>query len=362
MASSALARETFFALRREIARIEGRLAERLEAPPQAAGGREQFQEKREQVFRSELHKTKEIERFRDSTKNGNTLNGSATVVRRQGEAEAEQVRIVSGIDRLDANLGGGLLKGALSEFHGRESRDAGAVAGFALSFVSLLLKGLATSEPVLWISLRDFFREAGRPYAPGLAQRFGITPENLLFAATSRLEEALWLAEEASALGRLGAIMLELPGNPGRLDLTATRRLHRRATLAGRPVFLLRQSALAEPTAAPARFVVGPAPASPRETLSGALIGSIGPPAFAVRLSKSPTSRYDDFILEWKADGFLERSRQGTTDHGALVPQPRRATRVTAASGTLLAFEPAAASTLGGQLSRRQRAEDLRAG
>ena len=82
---------------------------------------------------------------------------------------------------------------------------------------------------------------------------------------------ALWIAEEAARLSALGGGLLEVDGNPDRLDLTATRRLHRRAQAAGRPVLLLRQSALAEPTAAPVRLLVAPAPAAPRHTLAGPL-------------------------------------------------------------------------------------------
>ena len=173
-------------------------------------------------------------------------------------------------------LGGGLPKAALTEIHGAETRDAGAVAGFALALASLILKGRKAGLPLLWIGTSEIFREAGFPYAVGLARDFGIAPEALLFSEAPKLADALWIAEEAARLSALAAVIIELRGNPDRLDLTATRRLHRRAEQAGRPVLLIRQAAEAEPTAAPVRLVVAAASAAPRATLAGPLAGSIG--------------------------------------------------------------------------------------
>ena len=107
----------------------------------------------------------------------------------------------------------------------------------------------------------------------------------------------------------LAAVILEIRGSPQRLDLTATRRLHARAQSAGRPVFLLRQAAEAEPTAAPVRLIVSSAPAAPRRTIAGPLAGSIGRPAFTVSIGKSRTALPGQFTLEWNPDehAFEER-------------------------------------------------------
>src|SRR5690606_11698717 len=109
---------------------------------------------------------------------------------------------------------------------------------------------------ICWIGLADIFREAGFPYAPGLERLFGLAAGGLLFASTVHIADALWTAEEAARQKDLAAVVLEVRGNPARLDLTATRRLHRRAQELGRPVFLIREAAVAEPTAAPLRLVV----------------------------------------------------------------------------------------------------------
>jgi len=191
MAGGAVARGTVFALRRQIAKIEGTLPERLET---AAG-----------------------------------------MVRRGGAARNDG-RLLTGVDRLDAALGGGLPRAALTEIHGAGTRDAGAVSGFMLGLAGLLLaarRGTAeATAPVLWIGTAEIFGETGFPYAGGLQAMFGIEPETLLFCEAKKLADALWVAEEAARLKEPAAVVIEVRGNPRQLDLTATRRLQARARAA----------------------------------------------------------------------------------------------------------------------------------
>jgi protein ImuA len=317
MAVHAVARESIFALRQKIAKIEGRLVERLDGPAATAG------------------------------------EAAGVVLRRHGIATADGFFLPTGIAALDRTLGGGLPKAALTEIHGAQTRDAGAVAGFALALAGLVLKGQKTRLPLLWISTSEIFREAGFPYAVGLARDFGIAPEALLFSEASKLADALWIAEEAARLSALAAVVIELRGNPERLDLTATRRLHRRAQEAGRPVLLIRQAATAEPTAALVRFVVAPAPATPRATLAGPLAGSIGAPAFTLTIGKSRTALLGQFTLEWNSHelAFQERQPQNTR---RLVPLSRPRKDLAAAPGTVLAFASAADEVAARHQSPRQ--------
>jgi protein ImuA len=308
MATSAVAREAVLSLRRTIAKIEGRLPEQLEEPVRP---------------------------------------NEATVLRRGGAVEAGAAganrlrRLPTGAERLDAALQGGLPFAALTEIHGCDARDAGAATGFVLA-----LAGRARRErrerdeatPFLWVGAGQAFPEAGIPHAPGLAGFAGLQPTDLLFSSVPRLLDALWIAEEAARLDALCAVVLEVRGNPSQLDLTATRRLHRRAQLAGRPVFLLRQSAAAEPTAAPFRLHVSAAPAAPRRILSGPLAGSIGHAAFTVAIGKGRAAHAAPFILEWNPDelSFRERPAQ---DHGAVVPASAGTAHPAAAAGTVLALK-----------------------
>jgi len=326
MAMSAVARDTVFALRRQIAKIEGTLPERLQAPAP-----------------------------------GVAVGCDLTVVRRGLAVAAQDTFLNTGIERLDAALGGGLPKAALSEIHGLETRDAGAVAGFALSLASLILKE-KPGLPILWIGTAEIFHEAGFPYARGLGGLFGIAPEQLLFSEAPKLIDALWIAEEAARMTAFAAVILEIRGSPQRLDLTATRRLHARAQNAGRPVLLLRQAGEADPTAAPVRLIVSAAPAAERETIAGPLAGSIGRPAFTVAIGKSRTALPGQFTLEWNPNehAFAERSAKERAENPvAVVSASARGADPASASGAVLAF-PAVASfatppTACDQPSRQQR-------
>ncbi|MCA0050468.1 hypothetical protein LB577_26555 [Mesorhizobium sp. B283B1A] len=360
MAMTAVARETVFALRRQIAKIEGTLPERLQASAAATLGAGASPDPVSNIdLTSSLDLTPNLDL---------TPSLDLTIIRRGLAAAPPDAFLPIGVDRLDAALSGGLPKAALSEIHGLETRDAGAVAGFALSLTSLILKQ-ARGLPILWIGTTEIFREAGFPYARGLHASFGIEPEQLLFSEAPRLVDALWVAEEAARMTALAAVILEIRGNPQRLDLTATRRLHARAMSAGRPVFLLRQAAGPEPTAAPVRLIVASAPAVSRTTVAGPLAGSIGRPAFTITIGKSRTALPGQFTLEWNPDerGFDERAgdeRSGERDRakdpvpvvslsgGGKDPAP--------ASGAVLAF-PAAISpdaispAAGGQPPPRER-------
>lgn len=307
MVRHAVARETICALRREIAKIEGVLADRLAVPSGQAG------------------------------------DAGDILLRRNGQAAGmgRSIPLRTGAETFDTALGGGLPRTGLIEIHGGETRDAGAVAGFALALASLFLKEEA-GKPLFWIGTAGIFSETGFPYLPGLCARFGIAPDAFLLSGPDRLRDALWIAEEAARLKAFAVTFLETEGSPRRLDLTATRRLHRRALQAGRPLFLLREAGFAEPTAAPLRLVVAPARARPRSTLAGPLVHSIGPPSFTVGIGKSRNARSGEFILEWDAAGrgFRERRQEdhGTENIGIVVSSSSDRPHPAPAARTLLAF------------------------
>ena len=222
----------------------------------------------------------------------------------------------TGVERLDAALSGGLPKAALTEIHGTETRDAGAVAGFALSLVSLILKQRSRACRSCGSAPSEIFREAGFPYARGLHALFGIEPEQLLFSEAPRLVDALWVAEEAARMTALAAVILEIRGSPQRLDLTATRRLHARAQDAGRPVFLLRQAGRGrtDGSTRPPRRVVGAGSTAPARSPGRSPARSAVPP------SPSPSARAAPPCLDnshWSGTPMNAHSRKdgpGRTD------------------------------------------------
>ncbi len=310
MAKAAVARATVFALRRQIARIEGTLPERLEDPLAAAGAG-----------------------------------------RRQGGGV-----LATGADGLDAALGGGLPKAALIEVHGAGTRDAGAVTGFGLALAALLASGSAAA-PVLWIGMAELFHEAGFPDAAGLWKAFGIEPLDLLLCTATRAADVLWIAEEAARLATPAAVVLEMRGNPRQFDLTATRRLHTRARDSGRPLLLLRQAAVAAPTAAPVRLVVGPSPSALRGTMARPLAGSIDRPAFTVAVDKGGRAGPRQFTLEWNPDErrFEEQRRDERAKNPLpVVSLPRHGADIAAAPGKVLAFERGRRSGAAGDQPPRQ--------
>jgi protein ImuA len=308
MAAPATTHATLCALRREMARIEGRPVERLDEPASRPDAREA---------------------------------GDPAAPRRPGTAQSLPA---TGIPDLDAALGGGVPHAGLIEIHGAAMRDCAAPIGFALALSSLLRRALpgAGEKPVLWAAASTAFREGGRPYAPGLAGDFGLRPGELAIAEAGRAEDVLWIAEEAAATGAFRAIIVELPGTPAALGLTATRRLHRRGLSAGHPVFLLRHGSMARSTAAPLRLLVAPDRAAPRHTLAGPVTGSIGPPSFRVTVDKSRRPSPVTFVLEWKNDSF--RQRDETAHHGDLVSLSGGRPAAPSSGGSVVAFRPADAA------------------
>ncbi len=321
MAVSALAQERLCALRHEIARIEGVLPERLAVP----------------------------------AVDGQTATADGILMRRSGRGLPEGDLLPSHVEPLDAVLGGGLPLAALTEIHAPTARAAGAAAAFALALgSSLLQREPAKHLPLLWLGTTEAFSEGGLPYAAGIRETFGIAPQRLLFAEAPKLGDTLWIGEEAARLPDLAGVILELRGNPRMLDLTATRRLHRRAQAAGRPVFLLRQSAEQTPTAAPVRLLVSPAPAAPRQTLDGPLQGSLGPPGLLLTVAKSRTARPGTFTLEWNP--YERRLQLRTTNQTSTQAQPKVSGAMVSASVYRPHLAQAAGQVVGFAPERRRAA------
>jgi protein ImuA len=280
--------------------------------------------------------------------------------------------IHTGLPPFDTALGGGLQAAALTELRTDETRHAAALLGFALCLAATmradtkslfrnssgrvengvlrapersvhevrehrsaeerhLQTGLTNFQagsdaPLLWLSADASGRETGLPYLPGMCGLAGIAPGNLFTGLGRTVHDTLWIAEEAAASGVFSAIILELRGNPKALGLDETRRLHRRAALSGKPLFLLRVAGMAEPTAAPCRLSIAPAPSVPRRTRDGPLEGSIGAPAFRVAVEKARAPSHPPFVLEWNRNErqFTGRQADSLTRPAASADRPDR--------------------------------------
>jgi len=311
MAGNAKAQETLFALREQIARLEGRALPAFVAAEQTkAAENPEYQ-----------------------------------------EAKAGQPRLSLGITSMDAVLEGGLPLDGITEIRTVLTGDAGAASGFVLALSAYLKTRERSEAPVLWIGDVVSTQEAGAPYAVGLKQ-FGLNPEDVLYASPRKLEDALWVAETAIASGALSATILEIRGNPRHFGLTESRRLGLRAKAAGRPLFLLRHGAQEEASSAFFRFLAEPAPASGRRLPDGSVLGgSIGHPVFRLTLEKSRNPAPLSFLLEWNPrDRQFSLAREAAETFSFRIPPAHPGARLPASAdrqdcppalGHIVAFERA---------------------
>lgn len=195
-----------------------------------------------------------------------------------------------GIATLDGALGGGLARDALHEIRS-EGADAPCAFGFAAALAAVLGRG----RPMLHVTLAHVEGEWGRPYGPGLAA-FGLDPGRILFVKAPRPSEALWACEEGLGCAALGAVLLEIAGQPTALDLTATRRLSLRAARSGVAVLLVRPGTEGEATAAATRWRVSPAPSAPDPAFA------LPHPAWRLKLERNRAGRGGVWSLSWRPD------------------------------------------------------------
>ncbi len=234
-------------------------------------------------------------------------------------------------------LGGGLRLAELHEVRAAETRDGASAAGFVIAMMARLGvagldvqgrdvqdQGVAGRAPaIVWISEADGRREAGELYPPGLAA-LGVDPGRIIRIAATRTADALWAFEAALACRGVAFAVCEVRRPARVLDLTATRRCALRAQTSGATGFLLRLAEIAEPTAAPTRFLIAPAPSGPvacstdrsTDRNTGHNTGhntGLGRPVWRVMLEKTRTGRAGLIDLEWNADErcFAEPGRAG---------------------------------------------------
>ena len=350
MASAATARGVLCRLRRDIARIEGRLAaaDRLVFMAESRGGSENpgvsgalgISEGQEVSGRFGAAEAGMGDGFSaDAGQSGGPVMPAAGLA----------VKFPLGLPALDAVLGGGLAGAALHEIRAAQSRDAPAASGFALALVARLFaqqdaaagdimkpagKSPDQLPDILWISEAGSRREAGALYAPGLAA-LGLDPGRIAQVAARRPGEALWAFEAGLACAGLAAVICQLrrpdARGPGKaFDLAATRRLSLQAREAGVCGLLIRLAAPAEPSAAQTRWRVVAAPSGPIGGFGGAFAGGIGRTAWHLRLEKNRGGRTGAFTVEWNAHEhcFNEPGAGAGRQDAATHPQP-----VVAASG-----------------------------
>jgi protein ImuA len=187
---------------------------------------------------------------------------------------------------------GQLATGALHEMFAVSGADAAAACGFA-ALSALKASG---GRAILWVRQTMMEAEFGLIHAPGLVQ-LGIDPARVTLVRVRDASEALKAADEAVHCTGLGAVIVDLHGNPAKLDLTATRRLALGAAQTGVTVCLTRNAAQPAPSAATTLWAVRTMPSRRLEARAP------GPPAFALTLLRDKAGGMQrEWQVEWNRD------------------------------------------------------------
>ncbi len=219
-----------------------------------------------------------------------------------------------GAEPVDRALGGGLASGALHEVFAREGQGDASAAGFAVMLALRLMR--EGPQSMLWLREEKMQRRAALS-GPGLAD-LGLDPARLILGVLPDARALLRASVDAlGCKGALGAVLLELGGDPALLDLTASRRLALAAEASGVTLLLLRVGqARPVPSAARTRWEVGPAPSLHLEA------DAPGHPMLGVTLLRQRGGAAGlDWTLEWHRDAGLFSSIGGAAAlPGARLP------------------------------------------
>ena len=191
-----------------------------------------------------------------------------------------------GLPAADAVLGGGLRRGALHEIFAGDWTAGGFAACLAIQ--------AAGQKPLFWIRPDYEALEYGPLSATGLLE-LGGDPANLFLLRVAHADDALSAAADILACPHVGAMVLEISGNPRALDLVASRRLTLLAEESGVTLFLLREGAKPEPSAAATRWQVKAAASDPDDDDWGA-------PRFHAQLTRHRLGALGDFFLTWDSE------------------------------------------------------------
>lgn len=180
----------------------------------------------------------------------------ALIERRVSLAGAKARPVVAtGHAGIDYALNGGVTRGRVHEFLAAAD-DVGSGSGFAALLVRLL------GGEALWLVEEAAWRQAGALYPAGLTA-IGLDPARLIVGILPDAAAVLRAAVDGLRCPALGAVVIELAGDPRALDLTASRRLALAAETHGVTAILLRLGGRAVPNAAQTRWRVAAAPSVP---------------------------------------------------------------------------------------------------
>ena len=221
----------------------------------------------------------------------------------------ERTPLATGHPQADAVLGGGLRPGSLHEIFAQGWSGGG--------FAVLLALLAASRKSFFWIRPDYEAMEYGAVSPHGLLE-LGGDPRQMILVRTRNAVDALAAANDVLACPHVGALLLEMEGMPKCLDLVASRRLAFAAGESGVTVFLLRNGAAAQPSAALTRWQVRSAPSLPGDD-------DWGKPVFDARLTRHRLGGLGDFLMQWNPeDGCFTDVSKSEANTSAVVRAPAR--------------------------------------
>jgi protein ImuA len=233
-----------------------------------------------------------------------------SLARLELEDPETHARVPLGYDKVDACFNGGLPRGVLHEIFA-EGGDEAAATGFAatLSF------RVAADKRVLWIRQGFSAIEFGDLAATGLLE-LGLDPARLLLLRLANAADVLRAASDALSCAALGAVVIEMPGDPKILDMVVSRRLTLASARKGVTAFLLRFNAKPQISTAETRWRVRAARSPEKDENRSS-------PVFATELMRNRHGRTGRWVMEWSCeDGLFKPCDKEAEDIGAVVSAP----------------------------------------
>ena len=161
------------------------------------------------------------------------LRGSIERIETHGDAH-DLNKVALGHAAADAVLCGGLAVAAVHEVFAEGHQSAAATG-----FIAGLAGRVSPRQPLVWVR-QDFSEiESGALSLSGLCE-LGLDPRLLVTVRAPDTDAALRTAADALACDALGAVVLEVWGQPRQLDLVASRKLTLAAQASGVTALLLR--------------------------------------------------------------------------------------------------------------------------
>jgi protein ImuA len=222
----------------------------------------------------------------------------------------ERPAIALGVPAVDRALGGGLMPGVLHEVYAQDWGAGGFAACLAIRMAGASFNG--KGGPLFWVRPDYEALEYGALHAQGLAE-LGGRPDNLFLIRTANAVDALAAASDILASPHVGALLLEISGQPKALDLVASRRLTFLAAETGASCLLLREGAEIFPSAAQTRWCVSSAASETDDW---------GLPTFTAELGRNRLGPTGCWHLTWNPeDGFFHGAQRAREQY---APNPGR--------------------------------------